>query len=82
MRVNVNDVMTIDKDDNVVQRAAGVDLNTIDVSKIRVSLDDLASLYMQAEWYKTPEAAAKYVKMKNRVLAFFNNAQRGSKNEV
>jgi hypothetical protein len=81
MRISVSESMVIDNDDVIVQRAVGVDLATVDVSKIRLSLDELSKLYMDAETLKTPTSAAKYVKMKNRVLAFFNNAEKGSKKE-
>ncbi|MGG1600953.1 hypothetical protein [Paenibacillus naphthalenovorans] len=73
MRVIKSDdgITTIDQDEVIVQKAAGIDLATIQIDGLRPNLDVLAGLYQKAYASKLPEDAAAYVKHKARILAWF-----------
>jgi hypothetical protein len=87
MRTFNNGVTTvIDRDDEVVSKTAGIDMNApyweyvgtdgvvvrVDVSSHRPNLDVLAGLYHKAIVSKRPEDAAAYVRHKARVLALIH----------
>jgi hypothetical protein len=58
----------IDDDQEVSALAEGVDLSTVDVSTYRPHADVLADVYDRAGKLKTAEAAAIYVKLRDKYL--------------
>jgi hypothetical protein len=65
-------IYVISGDDDLVHRSQSVDLATVDISGLRVSLDTLGRLFTEALATKTAKDAAQYVKMKNAYLTIFS----------
>lgn len=71
MRISTIDNKTfIDSDTVVVEMATGIDLETVSVDGERLHVDRLATMHGQALKTKSPEDAARYVKMKQRYLDY------------
>ncbi|MEJ9228910.1 hypothetical protein LAV79_05315 [Peribacillus butanolivorans] len=59
----------ISGDDDVLFRGQDTNLSTLDITGLRLSVQTLSELFMKALWSGTASDAAKYIKMKDAVLA-------------
>jgi hypothetical protein len=66
--VTIDGEKIIDQDEEVVQLAEGVNLDSVDVSHLLPYIDVLGQVYIKALSKKTPNSAAEYVKLKEKVL--------------
>ncbi|GIP21063.1 hypothetical protein [Paenibacillus sp. J22TS3] len=79
-----NSKMEIVGDEDVLKYLVGVDpasYEPIDISNLRLDMDELAALYTKAQFRRTPAATDAYKRHKDRMIAWSQRRLNGERYE-